>query len=188
MRALRCSAAPSIWTTRSPKLWAGLPAAPLMRGSPRSRSTGRFLALAGSMLVLAVLSQQSWADGARGAAKSVMAPLEGQMTSLASTAGRATAMFGDIASLRAENQRLTAENQSLRPQLPELHAPAYGDKELRKALEFQRSFGHRTAVAAVFGRGPGAFSRTLQIDRGTDDGVQTGIIVVNRAGLTGRVR
>ncbi len=143
-----------------------------MQGSTRSRSTGRFLALA----------------SARGTAKSVMAPLEGQMTSLASTAARATAMFGDIASLRSENQRLTAENQSLRRQLAELDAAAYDDKELRKALEFQRSFGHRTVVAEVVGRGPDAFSRTLQIDRGTDDGVQAGMIVVNGAGLVGRVR
>ena len=159
-----------------------------MQGSTRSRSTGRFLVLAASMLVLAVLSQQSWAAAARGIAKSVMAPLEGQMTSLASTAARATAMFGDIASLRSENQRLTAVNQSLRRQLAELDAAAYDDKELRKALEFQRSFGHRTVVAAVVGRGPDAFSRTLQIDRGTDDGVQAAMIVVNGAGLVGRVR
>lgn len=140
------------------------------------------------MLVLAVLSQQSWAAGARGTAKSVMAPMEAQMMSVASTFGRATAIFGDIASLRAENQRLYAENQSLRRQVAELDAAAYDDQELRKALDFQRSFGHRTVVAAVVGRGPDAFSRTLQIDRGTDDGVQAGMIVVSGAGLVGRVR
>src|SRR5256712_8266396 len=159
-----------------------------MHGSTRSRSTGRFLGLAAAMLVLAVLSQQSWAEGARGTAKSAMAPLEAQMTSLASTVGRATAIFGDIASLRAENQRLNAENQSLQRQLAELNAAAYDDRELRQALDFQRSFGHRTVVAAVVGRGPDAFSRTLQIDRGTDDGVHAGMIVVSGAGLVGRVR
>src|SRR6266849_4899375 len=136
-----------------------------MHGSTRSRSTGRFVVLAASMLVLAVLSQQSWAAGARGAAKSVMAPLEAQMTSLSSALGRSTAILGDIASLRTENQRLNAENQSLRRQLAELDAAAYDDKELRQALDFQRSFGRRTVVAAVVGRGPDAFSRTLQIDR-----------------------
>src|SRR5258707_13045263 len=113
-----------------------------MQGSTRSRSTGRFLALAASMLVLAVLSQQSWAAGARGAAKSVLAPLEGQMTSLASTAGRATAMFGDIASLRAKNKGLTAEKQSLRRRRVTLSTAPYTIKELSKALEFPRSFGH----------------------------------------------
>ena len=132
------------------------------------------------MLALAVISQQSWAAGARGTAKSVLAPLEAQMMSIASSVEQATAIFGDIATLRGENQRLNAENQDLRRRLAELDAAAYDNKELRQALDFQRTFGHRTAAAEVVGRGPDAFSRTLQIDRGSDDGV--------RAGLVGRVR
>src|SRR2546428_6309899 len=158
-----------------------------MHGSTRSRSTGRFLGLAAAMLVLAVLSQQSWAEGARGTAKSAMAPLEAQMTLLASTVGRATAIFGDIASLRAENQRLNAENQSLQRQLAELNAAAYDDRELRQSLDFQRSIGHRTLVAAGCGRSPAAFTPTLPIERGTDDGAHARMIVLSAAGLLGRV-
>ena len=160
-----------------------------MHGSARSRrSTGRFLTLAASMLALAVISQQSWAAGARGTAKGLLAPLEAQMMSIASGVERTTAIFGDIATLRAENQRLSAENQDLRRRLAELDAAAYDNKELRQALDFQRTFGHRTAVAEVVGRGPDAFSRTLEIDRGSDDGVRPGMIVVSGAGLVGRVR
>jgi len=159
-----------------------------MQGRARSRSTGRFLTLAAAMLVLAVLSQQPWAAGARGTAKSVLAPLEAQMMSIASSVDRATAIFGDIATLRAENQRLNGENQDLRRRLAELDAAAYDNKELRQALDFQRTFGHRTSVAEVIGRGPDAFSRTLQIDRGSADGVGAGMIVVSGAGLVGRVR
>lgn len=160
-----------------------------MHGSARSRrSTGRFLTLAAAMLALALISQQSWAAGVRGTAKSALAPLEAQMTSIASGVERATAIFGDIATLRAENQRLNVENQDLRRRLAELNAAAYDNKELRQALDFQRTFGQRTAVAEVVGRGPDAFSQTLQIDRGSDDGVRAGMIVVNGAGLVGRVR
>src|SRR6266436_4257861 len=133
-----------------------------MESTARPRSTGRFLVLAAAMLALAVLSQQSWAAGFRGTAKSALAPIEAQMMSLATAAEHATAVFGDIASLRDQN-------------------------ELRKALDFQRSFGHRTVVAQVVGRGPDAFSRTLQIDRGSDDGLQAGMVVVSGAGLIGRV-
>jgi rod shape-determining protein MreC len=144
--------------------------------------------LTAAMLVLAVISQQSWAAGVRGTAKSALAPLEAQMMSLAAGFDRVTAIFGDIASLRADNQKLSSENQDLKRQLAELQAAGYDNKELRLALDFQRTFGHRTAVAAVVGRGPDAFSRTLQIDRGTLDGVQVGMIVVSGAGLVGRVR
>ena len=159
-----------------------------MESTARPRSTGRFLVLAAAMLALAVLSQQSWAAGFRGTAKSALAPIEAQMMSLATAAEHATAVFGDIANLRDQNQRLNAENQALRRQLAELNAAAYDNNELRKALDFQRSFGHRTVVAQVVGRGPDAFSRTLQIDRGSDDGLQAGMVVVSGAGLIGRVR
>jgi rod shape-determining protein MreC len=159
-----------------------------MESQARPRSTGRFLVLAAAMLALAVLSQQSWAAGFRGTAKSTLAPLEAQMTSLANTVEHATAIFGDIASLRDQNQKLTAENQDLKRQLAEMNAAAYDNNELRKALDFQRSFGHLTVVAQVVGRGPDAFSRTLQIDRGSQDGLKAGMIVVSGAGLVGRVR
>src|SRR6202140_1137470 len=38
------------------------------------------------------------------------------------------------------------------------------------------------------GPGPGGLRRPLQVDRGTADGVQPGMIVVTSAGLVGRVR
>src|SRR5260370_16423552 len=146
-----------------------------MESTARPRSTGRFLVLAAAMLALAVLSQRSWGGGFRGTAKSALAPLEAQMMSLATAAEHATAIFGDIASLRDQNQRLTADNQDLRRQLAELNAAAYDNNKLRKAPDSQRSFRHRTLVAQVVGRGPDAFSRTLQIDRGTDAGLQAGM-------------
>jgi len=42
-------------------------------------------------------------------------------------------------------------------------------------------------AAQVVGLGPDGFSRTLEIDRGTSDGVQVGMIVTTGAGLLGRV-
>ena len=51
-----------------------------MEGRTQSRSTGLFLALCAAMLVLAMVTQQSWATGARGAAKATLAPLEQGMT------------------------------------------------------------------------------------------------------------
>jgi rod shape-determining protein MreC len=40
----------------------------------------------------------------------------------------------------------------------------------------------------VIGRGPDGFSRTLEIDRGSADGVQVGMVVAGGAGLVGRVQ
>jgi rod shape-determining protein MreC len=159
-----------------------------MHGRARSRSTGLFLTLSAAMLALAVVTQQSWALTARGAAKGLLAPLEGGMVVVANGISHASATVGDMARLRDENNRLTAENQSLRRQVAELSAAGTDNEALRQALNFERSFGHRLVAAQVINRGPDGFSRTVEIDRGTSDGVLTGMIVATGAGLMGRVR
>jgi rod shape-determining protein MreC len=110
------------------------------------------------------------------------------MTRVASNVDRVTSIFGDVSALRAENQRLKAADEALRRQVVELNAAAKENATLRQALDFQRSFGHHMVATQVVGRGPDGFSRTLQVDRGTADGVQPGMIVTTSAGLVGRVR
>ena len=154
----------------------------------KSRSTGLFLVLCAATLLLAMLSQQPWAAGARGMAKSALAPVEGAMTSAAGQVDRVTSVFGEVSSLRAENQRLRAADEQQRRQIVELQAAARENAALRQALDFQKSSGHRLVAANVIGRGPDSFSRTMQIDRGTADGVQPRMAVVTGAGLLGRVR
>lgn len=140
------------------------------------------------MLLLAMLSEQAWAAGARGVAKSTLAPLESAMAQASRTFDKVTSVLGDISALRAENQRLMAADTALRRQVIELDAAAKENAELRQALDFKRSYGHSTVAAQVVGRGPDGFSRTLEIDRGAADGVRPGMIVATGAGLVGRVR
>jgi rod shape-determining protein MreC len=140
------------------------------------------------MLLLAMLSEQSWAAGARGAAKGALAPLESAMTQATRNLDRVTSVLGDISALRAENQRLKAADVALRRQVVELDAAGRENAGLRQALDFKRSFGRSVVAAQVVGRGPDGFSRTLEIDRGTADGVRTGMVVTTGAGLVGRVR
>ena len=153
----------------------------------QSRSTGLFLLLCAATLLLAMLSQQPWAAGARGVAKSALAPIEGAMTSAATQVDRVTAVFGEVSSLRAENQRLRAADEQQRRQLVELQSAAKENAALRQALNFQKASGHSIVAANVIGRGPDALTRTMEIDRGTADGVRTGMIVATGAGLLGRV-
>jgi rod shape-determining protein MreC len=140
------------------------------------------------MLLLAMVTQQSWAADARGAAKSALSPLEAGMTLAAASFDRATSMLGDISTLRAQNQQLQSENAVLQREVAELSAAGSDNAALRQALGLEQSFGHRTVAAQIVGRGPDSFSRTLEIDRGTADGVQPGMIVASGAGLIGRVR
>jgi rod shape-determining protein MreC len=153
-----------------------------------SRSTGLFLTLSAAMLLLAMLSQQTWAAGARGAAKSALAPLEQAMTSAAAQADRVASIFGDVSTLRAENARLRTADEQERRQIVELQAAAKENAQLRQALDFQKSSGHRLVAADVIGAGPDPLTRTMEIDRGSADGIKPGMVVVTGAGLLGRVR
>ena len=158
-----------------------------MERRAQSRSTGLFLTLCAAMLLLAVLSQQPWAAGARGVAKSSLAPMESGMVGVSSAAQRVTGVFGDIATLRSENNRLAKENADLRRQIAGLSAAGQDNASLRQALAFERSFGHAMVAAQVVSRGPDGFSRALEIDRGAADGVRNGMIVVSGNGLVGKV-
>ena len=158
-----------------------------MYGRAQSRSTGLFLLLCAAALVLAIVSQQSWAAGPRGAAKSALAPLEEAMAGAAEQYDRFASGFGDVSALRAENSELRAADDSMRRQLVQLDAAAKENATLRAALNFERAYGHKMVAAQVIGRGPDSFSRTLEIDRGTADGVQPGMVVATGAGLLGRI-
>jgi rod shape-determining protein MreC len=153
-----------------------------------SSSPGLFVSLCALMLLLSMLSGQPWASGAVGVAKSVLAPIAGAMTSLEARVDRITSMFGDVASLRAENQRLRAADQQLRSQLLELRADAKENQSLRQALDFEHASGYNLVAAQVVSRGPDGFSRTMEVDRGTADGVRVGMTVVTGAGLLGRIK
>jgi rod shape-determining protein MreC len=157
-------------------------------GRTQSRSTGLFFWLCAAMLLIAMLSQQPWAAGARGVAKSAFAPFEAGLTGLANQFQQVTSVVGDIATLRAENLRLRATDAELRSQVVQLNAAAQENASLRQALNFERAYGHRMVAAEVVGLGPDGFSRTLEIDRGTADGIRPGMVVTTGAGLLGRVR
>ncbi len=159
-----------------------------MYGRARSRSTGLFAGLCAAALALTVLSQQSWAAGPRAAAKTALVPFEAAMASAATRYDELTSMLGDVSALRAENRRLRALDASLRSQVAELDAAERENASLREALNFERGYGGRMVAADVIGRGPDSFSRTLEIDRGTADGVRAGMVVTTGAGLLGRVQ
>ena len=159
----------------------------MIHKSSRPRPTRLFLTLFAAILLLAMLSQQPWAAGPRGFAKSALAPLEAALTAVGNGASQLTGGWGSSASLRAENARLQAQNAALQRQVAELQAQGIDNQALRQALDFERTYGHSMEAAQVVGRGPDGFSITLEIDRGTNDGVKPGMVVVSGAGLVGKV-
>jgi len=83
--------------------------------------------------------------------------------------------------LRAENERLTAENLRLGALGPE-------NEQLSTLLQIRGSFQYSTVAARVIGRDVAAISRVVTIDRGKDDGLAMGDVVIGQGGaLAGRI-
>jgi rod shape-determining protein MreC len=153
----------------------------------QSRSSGLFLVTAIGLVALVMLTQLPAAAGPRGYLKGAMAPLAVVSSGAIDWAGSGLAVVGDAVHLRTDNERLAAENATLRRQVAELQAAGQENADLRKSLGFEKSFGHRLLAAAVIGRAPDGLTRSLTIGRGRADGVAIGMVVVSGAGLVGRV-
>ena len=158
-----------------------------MNRRAQSRSSGLLLSTGAALLVLVLLTQLPAAAGPRGYIKGAMAPLAVATSGFLSWGGGGLAVVGDASRLRSDNQRLAAENAALRRRLAELQASGVENADLRRALAFQKSFGHRLLAAGVIGRAPDGLTRSITIDRGRADGIHIGMVVASGAGLVGRV-
>ena len=87
----------------------------------------------------------------------------------------------DNASLRNENERLTNENARLQ-------ALERENDELTAALQLQGGFNHETVATRVIGRDSLDTRQMVTLDKGTDDGIAQGDVVIVQGGaLAGRV-
>jgi rod shape-determining protein MreC len=98
--------------------------------------------------------------------------------------------FGDTLDARSERDRLRAEADRLRGEL------ARAEVERRELLQLEGLQEQNTAggmddfspvLARVIARSPSSWSQTVQINKGSSDGVQVGQPVMNGAGLVGKV-
>ncbi len=158
-----------------------------MNRRAESRSSGLLLTSGALLIALLLLTQLPIAAGPRGLLKGAIAPLAVVASGFLDWAGGGIAVAGQASHLRGDNERLAAENASLRRQVAELQAAGKENADLRSALGFSKRFGHRLAAAAVIGRAPDGLTRSLTIGRGRADGVALGMVVVSGAGLVGRV-
>ena len=123
----------------------------------------------------------------RSAARDALAPVQATVSSATSSVGDRVGTVVHYKNLRAENARLrreldTARSQNLRN--------ADAERERQGLLELaQMPFADdiETVAGRVLSRSPSNFQMTVEIDRGTQDGVQKGMPVATGAGLVGRV-
>jgi len=113
--------------------------------------------------------------------QAALASVADGMASVATAVGEIDALRIDNASLHDENERLANENARLRALREE-------NDQLTALLQLQSGFEHQTVAARVIGREMLETRRLITLDKGTDDGIEQGDVVIVQGGaLAGRV-
>jgi rod shape-determining protein MreC len=87
--------------------------------------------------------------------------------------------FGDVKDLTRENEELRAEIERLESEAARLREDATRAQELERLLGVKESSTATEFVAAkVIARDPDNLRRAIALDRGTSDGIKTGMTVV----------
>ena len=158
------------------------------RASRIGRTRVLFLLVVTSITLLTLDFRGSGAvDGARGAASTVVSPLVDAAATITEPFTNAwNGIFG--------YSDLEQENQALREQLAEMEGDVAEAQEVLRQMDeiaaldrISRWTDIESTVARVVGGSFTNFENTVQIDRGTDDGVAVGMPIVTGAGLAGRV-
>ncbi len=106
-------------------------------------------------------------------------------------AGGAAGFFhtiGEIDHLRRDNAVLQEENALLRTENSRLQQTRRENDLLTGLLQLQAGLDHETVAASVIAREPAEFRRSVTIDKGTDQGIAEGDVVIAAGGaLVGRV-
>ena len=89
--------------------------------------------------------------------------------------------------LDRQNRELRAANDLLRQQLRAFDATVVENLELNAKFGFKARQQYRTLGARIIGRDSSNWYKSLQIDRGANDGLRTDLAVLNADGLIGKI-
>lgn len=156
------------------------------------RPAGRAVLLAALFSLAVGLTQPFWGgrtDGAVwGRLWDTLLPGTDALGDLFEPAVGVLSGLGRIRELEEETQRLRGEVDRLRGELTRLREVEAENQRLRELLGAkQRSPNFQFVLADVIGREPGPFVEAIIVNKGAQDGVEPGMVVVGAAGLVGKV-
>lgn len=162
-------------------------AAILSNRTYRRKAVSYSVLLAVSFVLMAISSSPLVLDIQRGV-KFAFSPVQGALDGGASTVAGVFETIGEIDRMRRDNAALEEENQLLRTENSRLEETRRENDLLTGLLQLQAGLDHETVAATVIAREPAEFRRSVTIDRGSDNGIAAGDVVIAAGGaLVGRV-
>jgi rod shape-determining protein MreC len=101
------------------------------------------------------------------------------------------AWFGSTLDAKDERDKLKKERDSLRQEVTRLQVAGSENEQLRSLLDINSGGGmkaYEPVIARVFARSPSTWYSTVEINKGSSDGVRPDQPVINGEGLVGKVK
>jgi rod shape-determining protein MreC len=157
------------------------------RTGGRSRLTIALLVLTSIALLTLDFRDAEVIQSARRVAGTVFSPLRGAAETVASPFSNAWHGITDYGDIKSENEDLRERVEELegRGVLEEDAAAQVKEFSEQQGLEWVGNID--TTIARVLSSDPSNFSHTIDISKGSDDGLKVGMPVVNGAGLVGKI-
>lgn len=154
--------------------------------------TNRWVLVALAMLVgvaTVFASEQGWSRAAEGAASDTLAPAQRMVTGVAGFLERFFDVAFRVTGIEEENRSLRSELARANQQAMRLAEAGEENARLRALLEFRNQYSdHQYVTATIINRADANnLIHAITIDRGSNDGVQDGMVVVADGGMVGRV-
>lgn len=140
-------------------------------------------------VALITLDVRAWGplETVQDGARTALSPIATVVDGVVSPVGDWATGVWDAGSLEDENARLERRIDDQRGAVARARAAASENEQLRALLDLPFVEDADAIAARVISGATGNFEWTVQLDRGTDDGVEEGMPVVTGAGLVGRV-
>jgi rod shape-determining protein MreC len=148
--------------------------------------------LAVSLVLLTVYFSEPVGGGLhavqRGAGE-VLSPLEEGVSRAFKPFGDLAGWVGDVVDAKKENKQLKTEVKNLRGQLAQLATDKREAAQLRALTQVSANLPQnaKTVTARVIAHSPTVWYSTIQIDKGSADGVRVNQPVITAGGLAGKV-
>ena len=143
-----------------------------------------------SVALVAVYSREAQ-DGplhtAQSAVSGVFAPIESVGGAVSAGAEGAAAGFGNLTADEGTLSGLRESNAELRQLLSQADEYKQEAERLQQLLNLKDTYDSDGVGARVIGKSTGAWSQTVVIDKGTADGVESGLTVMGTSGVVGQV-
>lgn len=156
----------------------------------RRRAVFAVLVVASMVLITVAFGGSGPLDAIQRGAQAVLSPIESGASTVVKPFRDAVNWVGDTFDAQDQNDQLQAEVEALRGDLADARKDARDSEELEGIVSLQEEAGYPqegAVTARVIAQSPTAWHSTVQIDKGTGDGVKVDQPVVTGGGLAGKV-